>query len=661
MKKKSKLQIFIMLLSLCFALTVFSFEKNYLVQSSASTTATVSENSIFIKKPTFATYYNNKIYFIDEESTTSKHLKIYDITYCSFETVLLDLSSYSEIKDAMALGESLFLIVSKDDSSMIVKIDLENLIVSEITDSNISDNHSKLHVSTSIIDGVNYYTISLTPNTETSTSPSIIFVSCDDLSVYRSINIQFDTQDELINKINNSLIKMFVMQASTADRFYLILFAESNVYYSDILASKTEQSTVDIVNTTPFKGSLENTNTNVKISNINLIDVENKPHFAITYYEEESTISITQFYSYNIGDSTDTEITKKHYTEVARNNYILTNYNFLIYSDDQQLVCKTINYDSTTDKYSTTKQEIKNPEISVNYFSVENFIYKTVIKETSLLSNPWSTEPIVTIPVNTDIIHIGTAQLHRVRTTINDYIFCMYTVDNVNYTGYVTASNEYVENKTEIALEDYKHKQIITVCDGTNLYSLPTKVVDSSLITDAIKPEIIDKISKETKLEIIDTICEYTANNTTFVRVKINETIGYIDCKDIVEPSTEVEFIITNSCIQKNGTKVYTEASTNSQVKDVLSVNKMVRIDGARDTKTGLTHITYNDEYGNVLSGYIVTDYVETDSWSVMQIIGCVLIAINIGLLILVLVFKSKHIGKDGQKYQNSKKANYRE
>ena len=39
-----------------------------------------------------------------------------------------------------------------------------------------------------------------------------------------------------------------------------------------------------------------------------------------------------------------------------------------------------------------------------------------------------------------------------------------------------------------------------------------------------------------------------------------------------------------------------------------------------------------------------------------MQIIGCVLIAINVGLLILILRFKKKNIGNDGSKYIENEK-----
>ena len=77
-----------------------------------------------------------------------------------------------------------------------------------------------------------------------------------------------------------------------------------------------------------------------------------------------------------------------------------------------------------------------------------------------------------------------------------------------------------------------------------------------------------------------------------------------------------------------------------------------MRINGARNTKSGFTNITFNDEFGVEYSGYIETDYLKADAWSTLQIVGCILIAINIGLLILILVFRNQHLGSQGQKLE---------
>ena len=101
---------------------------------------------------------------------------------------------------------------------------------------------------------------------------------------------------------------------------------------------------------------------------------------------------------------------------------------------------------------------------------------------------------------------------------------------------------------------------------------------------------------------------------------------------------------------------VYLESNTESPVIYVLDKGYRVRINGARNTDSGYTYITFNDEYGNEKNGYILTDTLTSDSWTVMQIIGCVLIAINIGLLILILRFKKNHIGANGSKYIDNEK-----
>ena len=36
-----------------------------------------------------------------------------------------------------------------------------------------------------------------------------------------------------------------------------------------------------------------------------------------------------------------------------------------------------------------------------------------------------------------------------------------------------------------------------------------------------------------------------------------------------------------------------------------------------------------------------------------MQIIGCILIAINVGILILIIIFRKRRIGNNNEKYLN--------
>ncbi len=198
------------------------------------------------------------------------------------------------------------------------------------------------------------------------------------------------------------------------------------------------------------------------------------------------------------------------------------------------------------------------------------------------------------------------------------------------------------------------------IIPNTNLYSFPTKVL-TQVTAENVQIGVISQIVENSRVEIIDPICRYTANNTTFVKVKVNDSaIGYIDYSNIITPSSYKDFIETNASIKQDNTLVYLSTEADSPVIYKLNKNYRVRINGSRDTKTGYTSITFNDEYGNEFSGYIITDTLDTDNWSTLQIIGCVLIAINIGLLILILLFKKHKIGNNGTKYLNSEKENYK-
>jgi len=132
-----------------------------------------------------------------------------------------------------------------------------------------------------------------------------------------------------------------------------------------------------------------------------------------------------------------------------------------------------------------------------------------------------------------------------------------------------------------------------------------------------------------------------------------NHTISNLKITDSEANGVGLFGAATNATIKNDGTTVYLSPSVDSTVLSFkLDAGKNVRINGKRNTKTGFTSITFNDEYGNEYSGYIETDYIKSDSWSTLQIVGCVLIAINIGLLILILIYRNKHLGNRGQKIE---------
>ena len=266
------------------------------------------------------------------------------------------------------------------------------------------------------------------------------------------------------------------------------------------------------------------------------------------------------------------------------------------------------------------------------------------------------------IPDSTDVICIGFGVIETSKTTVKDFYYCLYTFNGMNSKGYIFADN--LTEKPQITGTEDGYNSInpqFRVVANTNLYSLPTKVT-GDLITDELTSTIVIQIKNNSVVKLLDYVCGYTTENGKFIKVQVNDNeIGYIDISKIITPNETTDFVITNAKIKTNNTNVYLEESSSSVIIYTLDKGYNIRIDGAKNTKTGYTKITFNDEYGNEFTGYIMTDSLSSDNWSTLQIIGCILIAINIGLLVLILKFKNDRIGKAGQKYVKNKKPNYKE
>ena len=659
MKKDFKLKNLIFSLLICFALLLLACPFYASKKANAQPRQFSAAESIFLRSPTYSTVYDDgetkKVYTID---SYDNFLKAYSYKDNAFEDEYLDLSNYTII-DAMFLKTNLFVLASNQSSNVILKIDIETKEIETLTSVNINELHTKIFVQEATIDSVETFLITLTnAQNEQDVTPLVICAKADDFLVNFECIITFDTAQSNILSVKNNLFKTFTIMPSN-DEIQLVFIHGNVVSFTEVSIITLKTETAQITSITPLYDSLESTVENIEISSANLITISGQTHFAITYQETSNEVvsQNTQIYNFNIADGTNTKFEKKTYvTHEGNSSYALTNAEYLIYPIGQ-----AVHYDKfsiSQDSYSCDSDSVSNPSLDIAYFEDSNFIYKQTNKTTKLLANPWDSAEIIEIPQEVDLIQIGTSSIKSSGYQLADYIVCLYTANDTNYTGYIKLED--VDNKNTIGIEDYKYNPVFTVHAGTKLYSLPTKVLGGGKITTGYST-VIKTISAHQKVYIVDTICEYIANNSMMLKVKVGDEVGYIDCNSIIAPSKDIDFLITNANIKKDGTYVYTSADSNSVVKDVLKKDQAVQIQGKRNTKNGYTYIKYNDEYGNVLDGYIKTDYVETTSWTTLQILGCVLIAVNIGLLVLILLFRKRKIGRDGIKYQKEEKPNYHE
>jgi len=627
--------------------------------------------SIFIYEPIFSTFYNNKTYFVDKYD---HYLKIHDIETNSFEKNPLSLSMYSEIISATSTNNFLFLLVVKDSKHIVICVDLNELAITELEhdDLNINENYDK--ISATILSD-NEYAVTLTPNNVTSsTLPMILTATFDeeqdtiDLKVF---TVDIMQTNQIQEELYGPLFKVLITKFNGTN--YLLLMYSRNFVYCNISFDNSTipvNSIISIQNQTGIDLS-------APIANVNILTLNETPYLLITniYEEDESTETIekritSKLYSFSIG-STATDYFNYENEEFKTNSNILTNGNYLIFSNKQNITYVSV--EKKDDEYVREVSNSTNPDILIDYYDDSDFIYYTLNEETILLTSPWNySEPICTLPVNSNIICVGNITIEGSNLAIFDYKYCMYTVEDKNYIGYVKTANLTAKNKVSVNIygqitSEKPYPRVKTVAN-TTLYSLPTVnlgIIKRDASGVKLNSYAVEQIIYNSKVEVIDAICTYSFKNKSnadeiMLKVKVNDkNIGYITKSSLIDPSDINNFVITNSSI-KGYTYVYLQESLTSPVIALLSDGYRVRINGTRNVKTGFTNITFNDEYGNEFSGYIKIDSVGSDSWSTLQIIGCVLITINIGLLVLILIFKHKNIGQNGQKYLKNKKENYK-
>ena len=651
--KKLLLTATICIFSICTFFLAFNIQSINSTYARTSSSSSVNE-SIFIRNPEFSTFYNSKIYFYDN---FDKKIKSYDINNEVFDEKTISLSDYSII-DASSLENTFFFLVKQEENYLVLAINLENNISTKIS---LEENvlFTKISVQKLAVNESDHFIVSLNSVDENNKYCPYLMLLTLNYEKVSLAKIDFDITKENLEEIQNNLFKLIVVKSSKADEINLMFVYNNKVSYSEISTSSLSIEEILLTKSTILFDSFDSTNNDIDIGNVNYMNANGVDHLIVTYDEENEskTQTYSKLYQFVIGDSVTTNFVYRANIESANSNFVLTNQTYLIYPSNQTVIYKEIEYNTENDSYSSKTNEIKNPKIDVVYYEELGFVYKKTTSQTILTKTPWDNDAIVTLPENYDVINVGDGKIEKTNEIISDYIYCFVTINNTNYSGYISSAN--LTNKNIVNLEDYKYK-VVKAVPNSNLYTAPTKVAGSYVTKDLISGTIT-QIKDNSKVKILDVICEYSANNTTFIKVQVNDSeIGYIDIANIIAPSETVDFVITNSSIQKDKTKVYQDTNTNSTVIGELKKGYRVRVNGKRNTKTGITCITYNDEYGNEFTGYIVTDELKTDSWSALQIIGCILIAINVGLLILILIFKKNHIGHNGNKYLKNEKENYK-
>lgn len=635
------------------------------VQPQISGRTTSSDHSIFIHSPTYSVLYQRSVFFIDEYDRT---LKVYNFTDSisdgKFSDNYLELNDLGVIVDVSYSGEYLFILSTSENQLLLTQIDLLNF---QMNTPIILEVNSLKYNKLSVFETNDIFLISLTSNSlgEENVNPLILTMdkTLNEITNYCDVQI---SETEILSTIYELII--VETTGTTSNDVYLSIIYDGNIgFFGTTFESLTDNSTITISSASrSYLGDLDDDdnaqNVFIEISSANTIKVNNETYFLITYTTSgNSTGENSKLYKYSIdvSGSSNNEFSKILDLPASTiSEFTMTSNSCIVSSSkrSQSIQCVELKYDTEQNQPThNILAPIVNPTVDIVYYNLDKFEYVTANKPTALLSTPWESEANSTCFINPtfetrDLIVIGYGLNSGENSKIEDYKYCLYTFNGQNLKGYVKAED--LTPKSVISVNNYEYKKF-KVQPNTKLYSLPTTVINDN-ITPTLYSEVKATISENSIVEVIDVICKYKSDEKIMLKVRVNnnkDLEGYIEYDKIIKPSEAVDFVITNASIKSNNTKIYESANSSSAIICTLDKGYRIRINGSRDTKSGYTSVTFNDEYGNEVNGYILTDSIGSDSWTTMQIIGCVLIAINIGLLILIIRFKHNSIGNGGSKY----------
>ena len=411
------------------------------------------------------------------------------------------------------------------------------------------------------------------------------------------------------------------------DSEYLIRTSESHIlFYPLSISTDTSLNTTTIV-VDDHGDSLED------IQDIVSINFNGK--FIVSYKSKTNVYSLEKSAS-NITATLENSKTNYYDDEsplFETKNTSLCGNNLYILSDDSYYILNALSMQFTG--------EISNSICEENYFvDKSNYKYYKVTSATNLISILGNSN-FVEVPENSYVIEIATSTLSD-GTALVGYKFVIYThVDNSgnyqNHYGYI------IDDNCLHQIEVQSSTAIVRVLDQTKIYSYPSVYVAEQEVANQNKVEHL--VSSTSPVNIMYVLGEFETGSgehaVSYALVDNNGHIGFIDIATIVSSDERTINTIPNAKIIA-ATDVYEEASSSSTVIAHLETSRNVRIIGLRD-KNGFVKIAFNSANGKYYEGYILASSVRSNSYTILQTIGAVLVVVNT-ILLSVLIATRKRI-----------------
>ncbi len=322
--------------------------------------------------------------------------------------------------------------------------------------------------------------------------------------------------------------------------------------------------------------------------------------------------------------------------------------------DEKNFVCKDTSFDDTN-IYLLTKNGhytlnlesneistcIQNPVCTLIELDKEDFEYYKV-KEDSVIISTLGTERSEAVPEGAYVTRIADVNINSTSALLG-YKYVVYTnyykEFNIwkceNIFGYINDDSTNLE-----LIETTENDKTIKVLDNTQLLSYPSLEVDSI-------NTVLMNIGQHTPVKLLLDLGEFKNGyedtdslTNKYCLVQVGSNIGFISASREMSEDRRVALVISNATVLADAI-IYEKADKSSYAQTILKADSKVKIIGPRDGN-GFVKIAYNDEYGNYYEGYITASYVRSNSFTTLQIIGVILVLINVCFLVVLFITRKK-------------------
>ena len=299
---------------------------------------------------------------------------------------------------------------------------------------------------------------------------------------------------------------------------------------------------------------------------------------------------------------------------------------FLADAGNQQVIEVKLTNAATSLEFVT---RIKNDELTKTNLSITDLSYFKADNGTLMFASPFVREPDVTVPAGAHVVKIATIKIGS--AAFDEFTYCLYTNETGNHYGFIKTAT-----LTPLDASTYS-KTVIKVFSNTSIFSLP------STSLDAVNTKCAT-FSGVTTLYVATCVCNdnFIGAGSKFLLVKTEDgQMGFVDVARIAN-IIKTKTLITGNAKTRCETRVYSQASTSSEILDVISKDTRVKIEDGQKTNAQFLKVTYNNAEGDLVTGYILTDDLARDTWTILQVIGLVFVGLNVIFLIVLLLVKKK-------------------